>query len=87
MKYIIKESAEMEQAVQKVEALMNELGLKLDGCHLNISYKGTTCILQDIENGEGCSNFPRFVESERLVLPETFTTNIQKEVKEHVVTH
>lgn len=68
-----KESSEFGIAVQKVETLMNELGLRLESSGtitftFNDSEKNRhEARLADLENGEDCQEFPRRFDSDRLI--------------------
>ncbi len=69
---VYKEDSPIEIAVQKVEALMQQLGLRIDGGYLSVSFKQPNLLEQnadimDVESKERMTAFPRFTDSERLV--------------------
>lgn len=72
---VYKDDSPFEQAVQKVEALMQELGLRIDGGYLMITRnasegKTEEADIMDVDTKERMTAFPRFTESERLVIRE-----------------
>lgn len=66
-----KDDSEFEQALQKVEGIMQEVGLKFTALGVMIvSFNGKEARLADIESGESTSNIPRELESEKLVVSD-----------------
>lgn len=61
----------LEQKLQKVEALLQELNLRIEftGYQMDIidGNGGGAGFVMDIENRDNSRSLPRFVESERLV--------------------
>ena len=66
MKYY-KDDSEIEIAVQKVEALMQELNLSIEGSYLTVYFKDIKARICDVESNEQMSVFPRQTDSEKLI--------------------
>jgi hypothetical protein len=66
-----KDTSKIEQALQKVEALMNELGLKIEntGYGIEVTCGDETGYIADTEMSMSrCQTLPRFTEGEKIIL-------------------
>jgi hypothetical protein len=68
-----KDNSKIEQALQKVEALMQELGVKIEntGYGIEVSCGDESGYIVDTEMSMArCQSLPRFTEGEKIILHE-----------------
>lgn len=75
MTKMLKRDCPTELKLQRIETLMNELGVSIisyGGHGLAVSFQGVNgeFWIQSCESGEKSQRFPRFTEDERLVIKE-----------------
>lgn len=68
---VLKPTSELEQKVQRIEALMRELEICIDYSYgMVVVFKNRDYPIVDTENKNVCVSFPRITEGQRLQVKE-----------------